>query len=242
VFILVANRLMMKPERAIDATARFARDQLTELGRIKGVELVTAVVVVASIVLWATDRYHHIPSYVVGMLALTAFGMAGIIGDGDISTGVPWSLLLFLGGIFSLGSIIQEYKITDWLAGFFVPAVQHLTVSPVAFLIAMALAMFALRFLDPPGFIALTVLFLGVVDLAPRAGVPPLVLVAALLFAEAPFWATYQNIWVAMGDGLTSGQGFTSRQRVTLATAYAIVSLVTLAVAVWYWRLVGVLA
>jgi anion transporter len=241
VCILVVNRLAMQPESAIDASAQFARDQLAALGRIKGVELVTALVVCSSIVLWATDRYHHIPAYVIGMLALTAFGMAGIIRDGDISAGVPWSLLLFLGGIFSLGSIIQEYKITDWLAGFFVPTVQQLTASPVAFLIAMSLAMFALRFLDPPGFIALTVLFLGVVDLAARAGVPPLVLVAALLFASAPFWATYQNIWVAMGDGLTGGQGFTSRQRVTLATAYALVSLVTLVGAVWYWKLVGVL-
>ena len=31
-------------------------------------EMITAVVVIASIGMWATDRYHHLPSFVIGMI------------------------------------------------------------------------------------------------------------------------------------------------------------------------------
>jgi hypothetical protein len=52
---------------------------------------------------------------------------------------------------------------------------------------------------------------------------------------------SYQNFWLAMGEGLTGNQGFTARERVRLANAYAVLTLVALAVGVGYWKLIGVL-
>jgi hypothetical protein len=101
--------------------------------------------------------------------------------------------------------------------------------------------MFALRFLDPSGFIAITVLFLGVSDITGAAGIPPLVLVAPLVIGGVPFWASYQNIWVAMCEGITSNQAFSAGQRLRLANTYALITLVTLTIAVGYWKLIGVL-
>ena len=71
-------------------------------------------------------------------------------------------------------------------------------------MIVMALIMFALRFLDPSSFIAISVQFLSIVDVTRAAGLPPLVLMAPIIIACVPFWMTYQNFWVAMGEGLTS--------------------------------------
>ena len=105
----------------------------------------------------------------------------------------------------------------------------------------MALGMFALRFLDPSGFIAIPVLFLPISDITGAAGIPPLVLAAPLIIGAVPFWASYQNIWVAMCEGMTLNQAFDARQRVRLAHAYAATSLATLAIAVGFWKLIGVL-
>lgn len=121
------------------------------------------------------------------------------------------------------------------------PVARQLTFSTVVLVLVMALAMFATRFLDPSGFIAIPVLFLPVVGVAMAAGVPPLVLMAPLILASVPFWVTYQNIWVAMGEGITGGQAFSPRQRFQLANLYALITLVTLAVAVAYWKLLGIL-
>ncbi len=241
VLLVVANQMVLKPEAPLSVSSAFARDELKAMGKMHPNELVTAIVVCLSIAYWATDRLHHLPSFLVGMLAMGVFGMAGIIEDKDISGGVSWTLMLFLGGIFSLQGVVQEYKIADWFAGFVVPLAERFTFSVALFVVAMAAVMFLLRFVDPTGFIALPVMFLPVAGLAGSAGIPPLVLVAPLLLAGAPFWAVYQNIWIAMGEGMTSGQAWTPVQRLRLAHTYAAACLITLAASVAYWKLIGVL-
>jgi hypothetical protein len=33
-------------------------------------EMITALVIVASLAMWATDAFHHLPSFVIGMIGL----------------------------------------------------------------------------------------------------------------------------------------------------------------------------
>jgi anion transporter len=239
--ILWANQVLLRPEAPLAQSGNFAKDRLKALGSFRGQELITAIVVVISIALWATDRYHHIPSFVIGIFALGIFALAGIIKDEDISTGVSWTLLLFLGGIFGLANVIQEYKVANWMAGLFVPIAQHLVFSTVVTLIAAALLMLAFRFIDPSAFIAIPVIFLSIVDVTGHAGIPPLVLMAALLLPSAPFWLSYQNFWLALGEAVTGNQAFTARDRVRLASVYAALALATVAVSIPYWKLIGLL-
>ena len=239
--IVFGNQWVLKPERALDTSPQFARTKLGELGSMGRAELTTALIVACSILFWATDRWHHLPSFFIGMVGLAVFALSGIVGNADIGSGVSWTLLLFMGGIFSLGNVLTEYKITDWLAGYFVPIARNLTFSSVVLLVVVALAMLAVRFLDPSGFIAIAVLFIPIVDTTSAAGIPPLVLTAALLLPSVPFWATYQNIWVAMGEGITDGQAFSAGERLRLANLYAVLALVTVVASTAYWKLIGAL-
>lgn len=239
--ILTVNPLLLRPERPLQASPDFARERLSALGPFRLPEWITAAVVLVSIVFWATDRFHGLPAFVIGTLAMAVFAFAGILRDEDLSTAIPWSLLLYLGGVFGLANVIQDVKVTDWLAGLFVPVARQLTSNPVLLMVVMSLAMYLLRFLDPSSFIAIAVLFLSIVDVTNAGGIPPLVLMAPLLIASVPFWMTYQNFWVAMGEGLTTGLAFTPAQRLRLANGYAVMVLVAMTVAVGYWKWVGVL-
>jgi anion transporter len=241
ILILIVNPLVLRPEAPLADNPAFARDRLRALGPFKRPELITGLIVLFSIVFWTTDSYHHLPSFLVGMLAVAVFAFSGILKDSEISTGVSWPLLLFIGGIFGLANVIQEYKVTDWIAGFFVPVVHQLTVSVILLTIVVALAMYALRFLDPSSFIAISVLFLSVVDVTTAAGIRPIILMAPIIIASVPFWMLYQNFWLAMGDGLTSSEAFNSAQRVRLANTYAVAVLITLALSAGYWKLIGLI-
>jgi anion transporter len=239
--VVFASKWAMRAEPLVNAKPGFARDHLAALGPISREEAITGALVLISIVFWSTDRYHHLPSFLIGMLVVPLLALVGIVREEHIGSAVSWNLLLFLGGAFGLANVVQELKITDWLAGYIVPMTQWLSFSPVLMLSVAAIAMFALRFLDPSGFIAIPVLFLPIVDVASSAGVPPLVLIAPLLLACAPFWLSYENVWVAMGDGITRGEAYSNGQRLRLANVYAAAVIVALVLSVGYWKLIGAL-
>jgi len=111
--ILLLNQLFLKPEVPLKASTDFARTKLAALGSVKRPEMITAIVVVVSIFLWATNgKLHSFPTFAVGMVAMAVFALSGILQDGDVATGVSWTLLLFLGGIFGLGNVIVDTKVT----------------------------------------------------------------------------------------------------------------------------------
>ena len=236
--ILVLNPLILKPEKPLKASREFARTRLAALGRFKRPEVITAMVVGVSIVLWVTTK---LPSFMVGMFGLAVFALAGIIRDSDIATGISWTLMLFLGGIFSLQNVIPEYKITDWMAGLMVPHVQSMVSTPILLLLVLSLVMLALRFLDPTAFIALPLVFLPLVEPLSKAGIPPMILTAPLLLTSAPFWLPYTNFWIAMTEGITLRQGFDRAQLFRLATVYAFSAMVAGVVGYFYWKAIGVL-
>ncbi len=241
ILLILVNQIVLRPESKLHVTHDFARQALHALGPFKRAEFITGMVVILSIVYWATDRWHHLPSFLIGMLALAVLGLTGIVKDSDIGTGVSWTLLLWIGGVFSLGAIITEYKITDWLASFMVPIAQRLTFSPLLLLLVVGVAMFCVRFLDPTSLVALPVMFLPLSDVTRAAGIPPLVLTGALLLTIVPFWLSYQHIWVAMGEGITNNEAFDTGQRVRLANAYAVVALFSIVLAVGYWKLIHIM-
>jgi anion transporter len=239
--ILLLNQLLLKPETPLRASTDFARTKLAALGSIKRQEMITAIVVAVSIFLWATNgKLHSFPTFAVGMVAMAVFALSGILQDADIATGVSWTLLLFLGGIFGLGNVIVDAKITDWMAGLMLPHVGSLIATPMLLLIVVLLAMLALRFLDPTAFIAMPLLFLPLQEPLTKAGIPPLVLTAPLLLASAPFWLTYMNFWMAMGDSITQKQGFSRMQLFNVANIYAVSAIVALIAGVFYWRMIGI--
>jgi di/tricarboxylate transporter len=249
VLIIIANQIMLKPESALEVSSGFAKKELQAMGAMKQSEIITAIVVAISIVLWAMPAsfhpnltYLHLPSFVIGMIGLAIFGLAGIIKDSDMGTGVSWTLLLFIGGVFSLQTVVQAVKITDWLGGYFIPVALQMSSNTFLLIAVMSVSVIILRFIDPTGFIVIPVLFLPLVDVLMKAGLNPLVVVAPTTVASAPFFLSYQNFWIAMAEGLTGGKAFTGKHRLIAATTYVVVVIAVLVLSVIYWKLIGKIA
>jgi di/tricarboxylate transporter len=249
VLIIIANQFTLKPDSPLSVSSGFAKKELQNLGAMKQSEMITAVVVILSIAMWAFPPTWlprvaalHQPSFVVGMIGLAIFGLAGIIKDSDMGTGVSWTLLLFIGGVFSLQTVVQAVKITDWLGGYFIPVALQMSSNTFLLIAVMSISVMILRFIDPTGFIVIPVLFLPLVDVLMKAGINPLVVVAPTTVASAPFFLSYQNFWIAMSEGLTGGKAYSGKQRLIAATTYAVVVLAVLILSVVYWKLIGKIA
>ena len=112
--VLAVNPLVMRPERRLKASPSFAKEKLRALGAISAegsqspssrsplftgrpIASTTCPVSWSACLGWPHLRWP-------GLSEMT-----------DIGGGVSWTLLLFIGGVFGLANMIQEYKITDGL-------------------------------------------------------------------------------------------------------------------------------
>ena len=239
--LLLGNWLVLRPKEELTMGKEFAQSELSRMGKLSRREKGTAIIVAVSIAYWMGGSWHGLPPFLIGMLALAAFSAFGILQEKDFGTAVSWPLMLFLGGMYALPTIAAEHQVTDWLAGYVVPVIQSVSGNALVLAVVMALAMFALKFTDPAGFLSMTILFLPVSSLLRDSPISPIVLIAPLLFAGHPFWVTYQNIWIAMLEGMTGNLAHQGTHRVRLAHVYFLASLFTLMLSVWYWRVLGLL-
>ncbi len=146
------------------------------------------------------------------MVALTALFAAGVLQAAEIGTGIPWSLALFVGGMLSLGTVITTYKISGWVAGLVVPMLTPLAGNAFALAAGIGVAVMAMRFIDPVGFITIATFFLALVGTASGWGLTPLVLSGIILLPLHVFWFSYQNIWIVITEGVTKTAGLHRRR------------------------------
>ena len=239
VLLLAGNYIALRPDKELTVGKAFARAELTKLGRMSRHEIATAAIVILSIVYWVFGSVHKLPTYVIGMFAIAAFTAFGILREKDWGKAVNWSLLIFLGCAFGLPEVIEGNKVTEWLQELIVPIIAKVSGNVLAFAAVLFLAMLVLRFCDPTGFLIMTVLFLPVSAIVKNAPISPILIIASILMAGHPFWAMYENFWVALMHGLCGNQSSSEAYRLRLAHVYAVASLVALSIAVGYWRLIG---
>lgn len=239
--LIICNFVALRPEVAIRLDKKIISAELRKLGPMGRHEVVTGVVVALSIALWISQPLHHLPTEAVGMFALVALFATRVVGAEEIGTGIPWGLVLFIGGMLSLSTIITNYKINNWLGAFVLPAMQAFGEKNFVFVIAVALGVMILRFLDPTGFITLAAFFLSLAAYASERHITPLVLIGAILLPLHVFWFNYQNFWIVMTEGISKGMAYTDGHRFRLATVFAGVTFIALCFGVVYWHLIGVL-
>jgi anion transporter len=239
--IVAANLLVMRPPPTASMSGDVVRAELLRLGGMSRPEAWTAVIITVAVVTWASQPWHGVPPEAVGMVALAALFATGVLVPGEIGTGIPWGVAIFVGGMLSLTTVMSTYKINVWLGGYILPAVQPFVDSMFLLVVALSGAVAAMRFVDPVGFITIAAFFLTLAGFVADRGVPPLVLIAIIVLPVHVFWFNYQNIWIVMTEGISQKSAYTDADRLKLASTYFAVTIVALWVAVVYWRTIGLI-
>jgi DASS family divalent anion:Na+ symporter len=199
-------------------------------------EKTTAVVVVAAVLAWASQPWHGIPAEAIGMFALAALLVFGVLKPSDLGSAVPWPLLFFVGGMLSITQTITHYHINEWLAGYLSSAMAPFAFSPYVFVVALGLAVATVRLIEPGGFVTIAAFFLALASAATPFRQAPLALAGAILLPVHVFWFSYQNLWLVMTDGITQGEAYRPADRLRFAAVFLGATLVALVLAVGYWR------
>jgi anion transporter len=241
VFVILIY-ITMRPKEAIGIPRDTFRAQYSALGPITKNEIIAICVLVGSLVMFTTEKIHHIPTAAVALAALALLIIFKIITVPEISTGVNWDVILFFGVAISLSPIFVNAKVSAWIGPILQPNVLALAGSPLVFLLVTTFGIMLIRFIDVPwGFSTIALTIPVLIPVFNQFGIHPLVASMAYIVGINFFLLSYQQPFALIAEGMMQGKGW-APSHVTLAGAsYIAAVVVALLISLPYWRMIGVI-
>ncbi|NMD41966.1 MAG: hypothetical protein GYA86_01490 [Firmicutes bacterium] len=236
----LAVQLLYRPPRDIQLDAQHVSQQLVALGPISRKEKIVCVVLVASLLLWMTEKVHGINSAIVAIFAVCILMGVKVISRSDFRTGISWDAVIFIGCIINIGPVFSELGIDRWIGSvagpFLIPVVSNIWL----YLGVGAVVIYLVRFFIVSMTATFTIFTVIVTPFAVNAGINPFVTAFVILVSVNVFHMFYQNSTYLAGF-YAAGNMVSHKQMIGLSGAYMIISLIGLAACVPLWRLTGLL-
>jgi di/tricarboxylate transporter len=242
VLTLIGSIILMKPKEAMpEAAGKAIRE--TKLEKISRDEIITAVILTASFVLFFLGDTLGIPSLIVCLGATFLFFVFGIIKPSEFGTAISWDLIVFLGMALSLGGICQETGITAWLEEIVVPALAPIAANPYLFIGVFTAILFLWHFVDIASFFPTFIILPQLLPAIQKAyGIHPMVFVPILALACCAFFMAYMNQWAIMSESIAGDRAWTGNHRFKYAMIYFVVSIISMLVCVPVFQSWGLIA
>lgn len=234
--------IILKPKELIGISRDTFKEQYAALGNISRQEIITVLVLVGSLVLFTTEKLHHIPTAATALMALFLLILFKIITVPEISSGINWDVILFFGVTIGLSTIFVTARVSDWIGPIVQPGLLSLAASPLTFLIVFTFALWLIRFIDVPwGFSTIALTSTLLIPIFNQFGIHPLVSTMAYLIAGNCFFLAYQQPFMLMAEGIIQGKGWASSHVSLAGMVYAAAALIALLVSMPYWKMIGVI-
>lgn len=235
VLAFVAIQFFFPPEFQPTVSRGLIDTQIEALGPLSRAELLNAIVVFGAMVGWITAPYHLVDVAWVAMIGLVVLLATNLLDRTAFRAGINWDFLFYLGAVLSLTSVVRHLGIDTWVIRQLTPLLEPLAAQPTKFLLVMALAIFAVRFVLP-SFPLVSLLTLTVVPIATNAGISPQALLLVICTCVAAWFLPYQSTcYLALYFG-TKEKAFSHGQVRLFAWSIAVIYWLAIAVAIPYWR------
>lgn len=214
---------------------------LDGLGPLSVVEKRMLAIILVTVVLWATEPFHHVSAMAVGLAALVAMFVLKVIDVPAFKSGVNWTSLLFIGIALGLGSVFAEAGLNDWVMQTCGPAFQALAGNPYLLVLGIGVITVVLRFLIVSEVAYLNLLMAFLVPMAASVGVNPWVLGFSAYALVIAWFAKYQSPIYLAAFYAVDGKMAKHSELAKYCGVYLATCLVGLAVSVPYWQWMGLL-
>ena len=211
------------------------------LGPLSAVEKRMLAIILVTVVLWATEPFHHISAMAVGLAALVFMFVLKVIDVPAFKSGVNWTSLLFIGIALGLGSVFAEAGLNDWVMQTCGPAFQALAGNPYLLVLGIGVITVVLRFLIVSEVAYLNLLMAFLVPMAASVGVNPWVLGFSAYALVIAWFAKYQSPIYLAAFYAVDGKMAKHSELAKYCGVYLATCLVGLAVSVPYWQWMGLL-
>jgi anion transporter len=240
VLTVIGGYIVLKPSKKLTLSKEVFAYEYKKLGNISKEEKITAIILSAAFLIFVTNFLHHIPDVATCLIAWFLLSAFGIIKGKDISSGISWDLIIFIGTAMGFSAIFAQSGVADWICSILVDVISPLCINPWVFVYGVLLAMFILRFIYVAAFIPTMAILTAVIpQLATIYGIDPLVWVPLITIAMNACFLSYQNMFALVAQTSFNDNGWTQKHFGLYGTAYFLSSLLTMIIAVPYWISIG---
>ena len=211
------------------------------LGPLSAVEKRMLAIILMTVVLWATEPFHHISAMAVGLAALVFMFVLKVIDVPAFKSGVNWTSLLFIGIALGLGSVFAEAGLNDWVMQTCGPAFQALAGNPYLLVLGIGVITVVLRFLIVSEVAYLNLLMAFLVPMAASVGMNPWVLGFSAYALVIAWFAKYQSPIYLAAFYSVDGKMAKHSELAKYCGVYLATCLAGLVVCVPYWQWMGLL-
>ena len=211
------------------------------LGPFSAVEKRMLAIILVTVVLWATEPFHHISAMAVGLAALVFMFVLKVIDVPAFKSGVNWTSLLFIGIALGLGSVFAEAGLNDWVMQTCGPAFQALAGNPYLLVLGIGVITVVLRFLIVSEVAYLNLIMAFLVPMAASVGVNPWVLGFSAYALVIAWFAKYQSPIYLAAFYAVDGKMAKHSELAKYCGVYLATCLAGLVVCVPYWQWMGLL-
>jgi DASS family divalent anion:Na+ symporter len=109
---------MLPPEiRETPGASEYARSELEKMGPLRGKEALSLAIFAGMAAVWVTSGWHGIDVTLVAFLAISLFLLTRLLSwENVVSESAAWDILVWYGGLFTLGEVLNETGVTTAFA------------------------------------------------------------------------------------------------------------------------------
>lgn len=218
------------------ASTNSSNRQNRELGPMTWKEKITVGVLMAALLLWISEPWHHISAAIVALASISILLGVGIYDRETFRNEIPWDALIFIGAIFSMGPVFSYLQIDAWLGKYASEWVAHFIASPYILTVILAVGIYLLRYVLVSQLVCIALFTVLFTPMALQAGISPWV-IGFIIYCATNVWnAFYQNSTFMVAFYSTGGEMVTHRQMIVFSITYMIICLAGLLISVPYWK------
>lgn len=234
-----AIQFLFTPKGDGRLTSAYVQQEYAKLGTMGTQEKLSALFLVLAITLWILEAQLGISAAVTALGVAVLCFASGILDGKDISTAVPWGLVIFLGGVLNLGSVFSKVGLDVWLEHILMPVFSHIN-STVLFLVVVAVITMLLRLILVSQSATIIIMLAVLTSVAKYFGISPYVVGWVVLAMEGSWFLSYQN--VVYTPALSCMEGTVAHKKTVLACAlFEALSLLGCLASIPLWKLYGLI-
>ncbi len=242
VFVGTALVLLLSfpAEYAPRVTALVLRRQQLVLGPLSRGEVVTVAALCVLLIGLLLQSVLRIDAAWLATAALVIVLAGGVLDRQGFRSSMEWGFLVFFGMLLGLGGVFRSVGVDQWIADRLV-LLSRAVGNPSILVILLGVFVAGCR-LILPRVPANFLLASALVPAAPRLGLSPWLIGFVVLTVGNTWLHPGQSDFYTLTRDVTKGEMFTDRQGIAVGVALTLLTLVSIAASIPYWRAIGLLS